>query len=242
MLLFTPVLASTAYATQWVGNDNGEFGFSCCAGEKLSSGWVEVYASLSQSMSYTSPNGDMSLQYNPDKVTSQNYQTNGDAFQAGIGGQSSTSGSIFLVEVFDSSGGLVWYYIPNQLTTVKGMFNQDASWEMSEDTNSGGYIMAVSFNLLGGGSGAGSSGTTVYPPTNWYWLRSNVYWCGSDNNGESATFTSGAGTLTYYSSVNLDAIGPPIYIGTQENSNMIYGCLQNSGTTDMYQSFGSSQC
>jgi len=52
----------------WVGNDNGEFGYPSCGGCKLDYGDAEIDASFTNNMAYTSPNGYVSLQYTRTRI------------------------------------------------------------------------------------------------------------------------------------------------------------------------------
>ncbi len=117
--------------------------------------------------------------------------------------------------------------------SFSGIFSKSTSWGVTEFTGSTGKIIRISYFIFGG-SGGGFS-YTLYPPTNWYWLRSQTCWCGGDHL-EYATFTQAAGTLYYGSTDNLYAWGPA-GPWTGEDSNMGYGCFQKSGTMYPYQTF-----
>jgi hypothetical protein len=130
------------------------------------------------------------------------------------------------------------------------MFSNGASWQMSEHINAcltncgSGFekIDSVSFSVVGG-SGGGSYHVTENTPTNWYWLRSNVCFCGVTDNGNvyNPTFTTAYGKLDYIIGSGIwsgfGIIGPPIDIGTAENSNMQYGCMSQPSSGHLTQSF-----
>jgi len=197
-----PALAATGY----VGNDDAEFGFPSTQCAYLIGDQMSAQAALSAQMTYTSSNGYVSMQYNPDLDVSKNCQTGpwyggADWFQTGIIGVSSSNCAIFTTQVYNTLWGTTdysWYSNNQNCTTVSAMFNSRAQWYISEHSNacltncgsSFEKIDAVSFSVVGG-SGGGSYYYTVYPPTNWYWLRSNICWCGT--GGQSATFTSASG-------------------------------------------------
>ena len=252
LLLISSSFVVRVYATSWVGNDNGEIDCNSSNSCTPNSGDVRISTGISTTISYTSTDGEVSFQYNPDLVTSENYQTknsNGHAewFQTGINGDKSSSCTWLSYQVYDTSTkGLdfSWFSNSGNCTTVADLFTTDssgsASWAIQEDTDSSGYVNEVDFTVIGGTSGGGSYYVSAYPENSgdWYWLRSNVCWCGVAT--ETASFTAGAGTIDYASNVDLYSWSPPTTISTGENSNMDYGCFSGSGTTYMSQSFGLS--
>lgn len=271
ILIWTPILAllfislslvlPAAAATGYIGNDDAEFGFPSSLCASPIGGNMAMTASLQSNMVYTSGDGQMSLQYNPDLDASKQCQTGEwyggtDWFQSGMIAQSSNNCAIFTIEVYNSINpfGPVWSWYSNSgnCTTVGAMFNSGAQWYMSEYlnaclTNCGGTfekIDAVSFYVIGG-SGGGSYYYTENTPENWYWLRSNICWCGVTDNGNiyNPTFTTASGTLDYNTNSvsgvpSFGIIGPPIDIGTAENSNMEYGCMSQLSSTHLTQGFG----
>lgn len=238
-------------ATQYEGNDNAEFGFpsTLCGYGYFGSNYA-VTATFQSNMGYTSGNGHMSVQYNPDEDASKQCQTGyqwyggNDWFQSGIVGQSSNNCAVFTIQVynldFPYEEDWSWFSNGGSCTTVSAMFNNGAQWYMSEHVNAcltncgSGFekIDSVSFHIIGG-SGGGSYYYTEYPPVNWYWLRSNICFCGT--GGESATFGSGNGVLNYQGS-GIGIIGPPIDVETAENSNMLYTCM-SQGSNQITQAF-----
>ena len=154
------------------------------------------------------------------------------------------------------SGNLVWradYPSTGCFTVNGGILNGGASWYINE--NEKAYLMCgphgcitlwkiyrVDFQVSGGGFNGGIVSDSIYPPLSspgpWDWVRSNICWCG-ENYG-TATFSSGSGTSYMGSDQKLVSEAPPIWIGTAENSNMNYGCFQNSGTTLISQAYGLS--
>ncbi len=252
--LLKPIVSSAfvtrAYATTgWVGNDNGEVDCNSTNSCTPNSNSVKFSTGISTTISYSSTDGEVSFQYNPDWDTSKSYQTGADWFQTGIIGDKSSSCAIATVQVYDTSDGSSdwsWYSNSDSCTTVSDLFttdsNGEASWGITEDTDSSGYVNEVDFVVIGGTSGGGSYYVSAYPENggDWYWLRSNTCWCGVAT--ETATFSAGAGTIDYTvnTPVDLYAYSPPTQVSTGENSNMDYGCFTGGGTSSMSQSFGLS--
>lgn len=250
LLLISSVFAIHANASNaWIGNDNGEFATSSCQSCKFTNGYVAFYSYSSSSMSYSSSTGYVSIQYNQDWDTDLSYQPapyyygGTDWVQAVFDGDSSNNCLGVAMEVINQAWGwndYFWQYNNNVCGTHEsGMFSSGAQWYIAEFTSSSGKINEVSYSVQGG-----TWNYVLYPPVNWYWLRSQICWCGG-YSGDYATFHSGSGTLDYYAgqggSVNTYSIGPPSDRGTGEDSNMGWSCFVNSGTTFMYQSFGPSQ-
>ena len=234
LLVLSLLLLPSAQATQWVGNDDGEFDTSSLPT------YVFVQESFSIGMAWSSstlPN-QVSLQYNPDRYRSYWWQAYMDWFQAVIA--STPNGcALFTIQVYSLlTGDLDWsQFYPNGGNppgiTVNQILANNAIWYIEEDM-SGNYINHVYFGLTGYAS---SMSYTIYPPQNWVWLRSNICWCGGPNGGYD-TFTSAGGTSYVGSNGYPIAIPPPTDIATSENSNMPYGQFQGSGTLGMTQSFG----
>ncbi|MDV3277282.1 MAG: hypothetical protein LYZ69_02300 [Nitrososphaerales archaeon] len=201
----------------------------------------------------------MSLQYNPDLDASKQCQTGpwyggADWFQSGIIAKSSNNCAVFTIEVYNTYWGSTdwsWYSNSGNCTTVSAMFNGGAQWYISEHSNAcltncgSGFekIDSVSFYVVGG-SGGGSYYYTENTPTNWYWLRSNVCFCGVTDGGTiyNPTFTTASGTLDYKLGSGIvpgsfGIIGPPIDIGTAEDSNMQFGCMSQVSSVYLTQSF-----
>ncbi len=227
MIFFPP-----ARATQWVGNDDGEFD----VGVAPSNSYVFLQESLSTGMSWSSspPNNVISMQYNPDRGYSWQYQGWEEWFQTTT--FSDSNGCIsFSIQVYSMWTGGLDYRVDDPATgcaPVSGVLQTSAVWYIQEDMNSVSRISDVYFGLTAGGSRS----HTFYPPQNWQWLRSNLCWCGT--NGGATTFANAGGTSYMGSNLNMWAVAPPIQIATAENSNMPYGQFQGSGTTLMTQSFG----
>ena len=258
--LVMPAVAATGY----VGSDDAEFGFPSSQGASPISAQVSAQAVFSSAMQYTVGGGGyVILQYNPDWDTSKQYQTGpwyggADWFQTVIYGISSSNCAIFSIEVYNTfwgSGDWSWRSNGGACTTVNGIFITGAQWYVDEYTNtntggSGGKIDAVSFYVVGG-TGGGSYYYTENTPTNWYWLRSNVCWCGTTQGGViyNPTFTIAKGGLNYkiapacsqpgcvWIGPSFGTIGPPIDIGTAENSNMQYSCMTKVSSVYYTQNF-----
>ena len=167
LVLVLPAITVHADAQSWVGNYNGEFGT-----KGVTPSQVYVEDTFSQQMSYNSPNGYMSLQYNPDNTASYFYN-GGQGFQSGI--ISDESGCIvFTIQVYDLNTGYpVWSdYYPNSgcASAGSGAFASGAQWYISEDVNS--KIYEVDFYV----TGSNYISYSLYPPQSWLWLRSNI--CG----------------------------------------------------------------
>jgi len=146
--------------------------------------------------------------------------------------------------LFWGSTDFSWFYNNGNCVTLNGLFTNGAGWTISEYTDASGMVDEVLFAIGGGGSNGGSFAYYYYVPTSWYWLRSNICWCGV--NYGSATFSSPtSGEMSYYwsdNSTNFGPISPPIDIATAEDSNMQYGCFSNYQYS-MFQSFGlSGEC
>jgi hypothetical protein len=253
LLMVSSAFVVGVYASSsWQGNDNGEF---TCHGStipcEVTSGDVGMYAIGSTSITYSSSNNEVSLQYNPDNYTSANYQTKDSAghatwFQTLIYG-SSPSCIVFSFQVYDmDTKGLLDSDFSNggSCTTVSGAFvanaHGDFDWSIYEYTDSSGYVNEVDYSVQGGGLGGGSASYTDHPELygNWYWLISNSCWCGM--GGQYATFSAGSGSLYYSSNVDVYSASPPTQIATAEDSNMYYGCFSGFGSTTMSQSFSTS--
>ena len=235
MLLIFPV-----HATQWVGNDNGEF--------ESSNGWptyMAVRADITAQLSSSTPQNSISLQYNPDRDYSFCCQRWGDWFQAGIISDLYGNCPSFTLQVYDTFSDPA---DPNYdfdwrtdfpaagapCQQVSGLTAAGASWYVEEDVGNN-QISQVYFDIRG--TGCCTMNRILYPQTPfWYWLKSNVCWCGV--SGVSTTFTNGYGSLTYSSDKNFRNIDPPVDLSTTENSNMPYTQFSGVGTTSMSQLFG----
>lgn len=246
------VILPVAAATQYEGNDNFEFGYtSGICGHGIPGNSDTSTATLQSTMQYNTgdPSDFISLQYNPDKDASLQCQTGpwyggNDWFQSGIIGASKNNCGIFTIEVYNiqyNNGSPDWSWNSNggSCTTINKIFLSGAQWSVSENTyacltNCGSNfekISSVSFSLVGA-SGGGSYYYTENTPLNWYWLRSNICWCGvtESNTVYNPTFTGGNGVLNDVGP-NINIIGPPVDIETAENSNMLYTCPSQSGNT-----------
>lgn len=259
LLLVSTIFVGVVHATVSVGNDDAEFGFPSSISSSPVAANVQAQAIVSSTIEYTGGNGYVSLQYNPDEVASQDYQTGpwyggNDWFQTGIIGASSSNCAVFTIQVYNMFWGTTdwsWYSNGDTCQTVGAMFNAGATWSIDEYTNVNneinGKIFAVSFSVVGG-SGGGSYSYTENTPTSWYWLRSNICLCGTDY--QTADFTAGAGTLSYIIRPNCSTcvfiappfgvIPSPVYIETGENSNMNYGCVTTVSSVELTQAFGLS--
>jgi hypothetical protein len=194
---------------------------------------------ISQTLVFTdSRGGGISLQFNADACASgAGYcwpcgQTNCDWFQAGI--QVDTYGDAwFWVYVWNGSN-IAWEEVQGPVYSIAGVFNAGTLWFVTENVNSNNKISSVSYEIYANGVRYIES---INVPANTYnWIRSQLCLCGF-GGGSYATFSSGSGTFTYPSNAKLQAIGPPSDLGTAEDSNMGYGCMQGSGTYSMSQSF-----
>jgi hypothetical protein len=236
LTLFSVTLVPYAHATKWVGNDNGEWQESAIPSVVQMEGWLGPSNGIAWSSS--PPSNTISLQYNPDKDQSFWFQNNVDWFQTVIGSDANGC-ALYTVQVYSLiTYNLVWsVFDPTSgCTNVPGILKAEAGWYIREDMTNN-VVTDVFFELWGFGYSPYS--TTLYPPPNWIWIRSNACWCGAD--GGTATFTTaGGGTLSYVSDQNIVQEDPPIDIATSENSNMQYGCFQLYRPTLMIQSFGLS--
>lgn len=258
LLFVSTSLVMPAVATGNVGNDDAEFGFPSTPCQNIIGASVKAQASLQSNLVYTSGDGQMSLQYNPDLDISKQCQTGpwyggADWFQTGIIAKRSTNCAVLTIEVYNTFWGSTdwsWYSNNANCTTVNAMFNSGALWYISEHTsacltNCGSSfekIDSVSFGVVGG-SGGGSYYYTENTPTSWYWLRSSICFCGVTDGGTiyNPTFTTASGTLDYQIGSGIwsgfGIIGPPIDIATAENSNMQYGCMSQPSSGHLTQSF-----
>jgi hypothetical protein len=262
------LLVSSAFAahvnatTNYEGSDDAEF--DCTHNYSVDcpiySGYVIGEAIVSTSVTYSPSKSFVSLQYNPDESISNSYQTKDyqggrNWFQTGVLGNYTASCVLFTTQIYDLTyGGLIndWFSNSGNCYSVTGLFHGssggDATWEITEYTDSSGYVNEVDYFAEGAGSGYGSYSATLHPETyfspygDFLWLRSNLCWCGVSGTGNTANadFTAGAGYLYAESGGTLYALNPPIYIETAENSNMEYGCFSGNGTSNMDQSFGLS--
>jgi hypothetical protein len=257
LLVSSALVIGASAQTAWYSSDNGEFD---CSNSTypcyLSDGYMNVEAYISTKINTYNNGSQFSLQYNPDEDTSVSYQThdssgNAQWFQTWILG-SGSSCVIFGMEVYDTSTGAQqpsWHSNNDSCTDEHGIFYSGAYWYISEYTGSGStadYVVEVDYTVQATtGSPLGYYTYAVYPQNygtgDFYWLRSNTCWCGTNNDPMgSVDFTSGAGTLYSYSGSNVYSINPPTVVATKEVSDMYYGCWSNSGTTDMSQSFSTS--
>jgi hypothetical protein len=223
--------------TQYVGNDNAEFGT-----HGVTPTSVALQATLSQKLVFTEPESTISLQYNPDEEAS--YLYNDQWFQSSI---SANSGDCFqfTIQIYRVLGSILWSsYLPSptECYVISDGLNSGSVWVIDEIVT-GNYISSVFFSVTNP-SGFRVSGTINAPSQviggrqgeGYEWLKSNSCWCGVDTH--NADFTSGAGSFVYSSNTVLYQISPPSWIGTAESSNMEYGCMAGSGTYLMTQSFG----
>lgn len=236
MLVISMTLTAPVQASAWIGWDNGEF--DICSSCHLGSGdYVGLQESFTQQMSWSSspPDNFVSMQYNPDEVTSFNSQSSADWFQAAVE-ITSASCPAFTVQVYSTvTTQKVWEGDGGGSVCSPGFLATGATWVIREDIgNFNNNIADVYFSSTS--SSGSSSSYTLLVPQNWKWLRSNLCWCGT--TGGSTTFTSAFGKSTAYSDAPLDAIDPPVVPATAESSNMHYSTFINSGTTAMWQLFG----
>jgi hypothetical protein len=185
------------------------------------------------------------MQYNPDRVISSLYQTNGAWFQTGIISAANGYGQ-FTIQVYTISGSPYWrddeVFICSQ-----SYLQQGATWSIREE---GFYNWQGQNRIIGDvyflvSSPTTNSSYTLYPPgPYWSWLRSNLCWCGTDGGSTTFTnaFTNAYGVSTVSSDANLNSIGPPVVVSTNENSNMVYLDFSNSGTRSMQQIFELCNC
>ncbi len=241
IMFASPLLVIPARAqTEWVGNDDGEFG---TMGVNPNAAGASVVLTQTLSWSSSPPDGTVSFQLNPDASASFWEQTNNDWFQAVIGGEQGDGGwAQFAIQVYSYNGngygGMCTIYCPSiPFSNVPGMFEAGASWVIEEFTNSSNSrIESVWFSVQGAGLGAGNLSYTWQTPQDWKWLKSNVCLCGADDG--AATFSSAGGAIFMDSTSNLYTIAPPSWIGTLEDSNVYYGCVFGNGTTGVDQAFG----
>jgi hypothetical protein len=259
LMLSSGIVIHATASPNWQGWDDGEFDCSTTWGDCVgpSSAWFTATATLSSSISYLdqSSGNAISIQYNPDAYLSSYDQTEAlgggyhDWFQTGI--ILSNSCVQFTVEVYEMGGGTHTNWNPGCFTSVSAPFlansNGDAQYYITEWTASSGYVNEVDFGVVGGGSSGGSAYDSSYPEGSgdWYWMRSNICLCGVTATGDlqNASFSTGAGSIHITSGSDVYGITPPYdesptYIYTAEDSNMQYGCWQNSDSTNMHQSFG----
>ena len=230
MIVLSMLLIPPARADSWVGWDDGEFDVGSGAQ------YVGLQESFSQQMSWSSsPDNTVSMQYNPDEVTSALRQYHADWFQTAIE-TGPLACPVFTIQVYNTiTTGKVWEGDGGTGNCTTGFLADGATWYIREDmvSSTNNHINDVYFSTV---SGSTVSSYTLYPPLNWIWLRSNLCWCGVSMG--STTFTSAFGTSTAYSNVALSAIDPPVVPSTAESSNMYYSQFLNQGTTSMLQYFG----
>ena len=225
------LLPSVHAHIHWYGNDNGEW----------QEDWIPTYVNVEawlnpQGLAFNPPpHGEISLQYNPDKDQSIWFQNGpSDWFQTVIATNSSGCAH-FNIQVWNFISGWLGYHTQfplNTCVTLPAIMAWDAGWYINEyETNN--VITSVFFELWGFGFQPYS--VTIYPPHNWIWIRSNICWCGS--NDDTVAFTTAQGTLYYLSDKNLVKEDPPADIGTTEDSNMDYTCFQGAGTMRMSQTY-----
>lgn len=232
IVVLSLLLLPPAQATNWVGNDDGEFDVSS------NPTYVGLFESFGGNMQWSSspPNNIVSMQYNPDLWTSFWFQYFAHWFQTVIWSDQNGCGG-FSIQVYSTtSGSLIWRADQGFNTCSTAFLANGATWFIREDmvSSTDRRINDVFFSI---GSGSTTSSFTLYPsPNHWVWERSNLCWCGTDRG--STTFTTAWGTSNAYSNVNVNAISPPVTVSTAENSNMPYDGFQGSGTTTMWQHFG----
>lgn len=162
----------------WTGNDNGEWDISSsCQGCKITNGHVYAQSSLSSTMSYSSSDGYVSLQYNQDWDTDKNYQPapyswgGTDWVQLVVDGASSNNCLGLAIEVINQLYGwndYFWQY-NNSLCgagNFNGIFSSGAYWQIWADTDSSGKIKEVEYTIQGGGSGGQGIYYDQFPPVN----------------------------------------------------------------------------
>jgi len=230
--LATPVHAAGA----WFGNDDGEFD---------ASGNYLTYAGLNESFSYSMqwssspPSNLVSMQYNPDYAQSLEFQNSQQWFQTAIIVDQNGCGS-FTIQVYSlTTSHLVGRSDQAFSQCSLGFLGNGALWTIKEGMVASNLrtISEVDFSIT---DKVVTSSARLNPSSisggPWYWLLSNLCWCGTD--GGSTTFVNAQGTSTTYASLNLNAIDPPLQPSTAEDSNMYYGSFYSSGTTSMFQNFG----
>jgi len=235
-ILSLPLIAP-ANATNWVGNDDGEFDWTSCFNCPVPH-YVGLQESFNSAMQWSSspPNNLVSMQYNPDYWTSFWNGWDGDWFQTIIWSDGNGCGA-FSIQVYSlSDARLDWRADQGFSVCSSAFLASGAIWNIREDEvyNPNGHISDVAFYI---GGGSTSLSYTLYPSIQYYnFLRSNLCWCGTDLG--TTTFTSAWGQSNAYSDVNLYAVNPPSQVSTAENSNMPYSTFSNSPSTTMFQNFG----
>jgi hypothetical protein len=238
-----PHLAS-ACPNCWVGRDDGEFDWYTSAPRYV---WVDE--SITTPLTWNNYNCNpgvcniISLQYNPDYWTALNTQ--GYWFQT-VTATDPNNCSTFWIQVYDmGTGGQVWaqsYPNGGACNVVGGITSSHSYWLIQEDTRGSGstIINEVDYQLQHCTdplcNGYTWMSDSIFPPQNYFWLRSNICWCGA--NYGSVPFTGAGGSSNMASDQTLRAIDPPQLLSTGEDSNMQYGCITGSPSTNMYQSFG----
>jgi hypothetical protein len=221
------------------GNDDQEFD----VGSSLSPTYVSLTETFIYPMTWSSspPYNSISMQYNPDKVISSLYQTDGDWFQTGIISDASGCPD-FTIQVYTIDGEPYWRS-DQGFNCSQSYLQGGATWTIREEGfhNSQGLNRIIGDVYFSVSTPTSSSSYTLFPPgPYWSWLRSNLCWCGTD--GGSTTFTNGYGVSTVSSDANVNSIGSPVIVSTAENSNMPYQSFYSSGTQNMAQGFGWCDC
>ena len=191
LLLSSGVFFNVVHATNYVGNDDGEWDTCTTYGTcRLVNGFSNIemymgcYGTSCSNLTYSSNTTPTSLQYNPDGDISRGYQTTDSSgypmwFQAAILAQGSNNCIQFTVQIYDTNGDTIGpggIVLPGSSSpqfwttgcyTVAGAFlyststNNGAVWYISESTDSNGYVSDVCFYVIGGGYSGGGSTGTV---------------------------------------------------------------------------------
>jgi hypothetical protein len=234
-LLLVPTLSDVS-ATSYQGNSNSEISANSNAS------FVTVEMHISQSLVFKSANPNaIGLQLNPDLVSSWANQKSNAVVQAAIDVimQNGAPYVQFTVQIYSPLGySTSIQTLPSTLTawSVPQALSAGTYWQIVEYL-SGGQITSIYFAV--NTSSGTSKSATITPPSGYKWINSNLCLCGG-SGGETVTFTGGAGTMYYWSSLPLTSKGLPWLAATEESSNMQYGCMSGSGSYMISQSFGLS--
>jgi hypothetical protein len=238
LVLFVP--PARAFA-QSFGNDDQEFD----VGSSLSPTYVGLNETFYLPMAWSSspPDNLVSMQYNPDILTSELLQYGQDWFQTGIASDVNGCGS-FSIQVYNIITTVLVFRADQGFSNCsQGYLGQGATWTILEEgfyTEAGETrVIADVFFSISSANGASFS-YTLYPSQFWKWFRSNLCWCGT--NSGFTTFTNAYGLSAVYSDADVNSIAPPVLIGTNENSNMAYSNFYDSATQIMRQEFGWCMC
>ena len=220
---------------------------------------VSVTAVITSTMTVQSYSNNLpivSLQYNPDLGMVFNNPGSTKYWVQGIiayyvtsdypGGPGSTGNLYLLVQIYNSSGDLVWTNsrnptykdVPWPLVSAP-QWNINAQWYIEYDIGSNGLISEVceEVEIPIAYETYDTFSQCISIPSQYsnYWYRSNVVWAGA--NGGIVYFNSGgSGYFQFCSNVTL--YQGPLADNTAEGSNVAYTQMYNQGTTcGMYQDF-----